>query len=233
MGRLLLIALFLSAFLVKGQPSCSTTGTVGDIFYPNTVSTPTTPPTNATQFLCGPNTVVYDTVSIGCLFVHVNTGSTLYFNKGCPQTIVGYVWLKNNSTLNVLAGCPPGLRVYYEPLAIINNTAAIAIWSVACTSITFPAINCATGINEQGNQEAIFLVYPNPSSSEINIETVNFHYNTADISIFNQLGELVLRRKDWRVSEKEINIDNLSSGLYFIQVKTSQGQQTQKLVINR
>jgi hypothetical protein len=231
MKRLLLIIFFVSASLVKGQPSCSTTGTVGDVFYPNTISTPTFA-TNGTQYLCGPNTVVYDTVSIGCLFVHVNTGSTLFYNKGCPQTVGGFVWLKNNSTLNILAGCP-GLTVYYEPLATINNTAAITINSVACASITFPAINCAAGINEQGNQDAVFLVYPNPSSSEINIGTVNFHYNTADISIFNQLGELVLQRKNWHVAEKEINIDGFSCGVYFIQIRTGQGQQTEKLIINR
>lgn len=234
MNRLLLIILFLSAILVKGQPTCSTTSTVGDIFYPNTVSTPTTPPTNFTQFLCGPNTIVYDTLPIGCLYVHVNTGCTLFYSRGCPQLNVNAVWLKNNSTINVLPNCPPNsLRIFYEPLAIINNPASVSIWLIPCTSLSFPAINCSTGINEQSNQESLFLVYPNPSSSEINIETVNFNYNTADISIFNQLGELVLRRKDWRVSEKEINIDDLSEGLYFIQVKTSQGQQTQKLIINR
>lgn len=233
MGRFLFIAIFLSAFLVKGQPSCSTTGTVGDIFYPNTTTTPTFA-TNGTQFLCGPNTVVYDTVSIGCLFVHVNTGCTLFYSRGCPQLNVNTVWLKNNSTLNILGSAPAtALTVYYEPLAVINNTASVPIGSVACTSVIFPPINCATGINEHNKQQSIFLVYPNPSSSQINIETLNFQYNTADISIFNQLGELVLRRKDWRVSEKEISIDNISSGLYFIQIKTTQGQQTEKLIINR
>jgi hypothetical protein len=233
MGRLLLITLFLSDFFVKGQPSCSSTGTVGDTFYPNTVSTPTYA-TNGVQFLCGPNTIVYDTISLGCLFVHVNTGSTLFYNKGCPQLNVNNVWLKNNSTINILANCPPmSLTVYYEPLATINNPAAVQIGSVACASIIFPAIDCSVGINELNNQESFFAVYPNPSSSSISIEVVNLRSKTADLSIFNQLGELVLRRKDWRVSEKEINIDGFSSGLYFIQVKTSQGQQTQKLVINR
>jgi len=233
MKRFLLVILFLSVRLVKGQPTCSSTSTLGDIFYPNTVSTPTTPPTNFTQFLCGPNTIVYDTLPIGCLFVHVNTGCTLFYSRGCPTLNVNAVWLKNNSTINVLPNCPPNsLRIIHEPLAIINNPASVSIWLVPCASLSFPAINCSTGINEQSNQESLFLVYPNPSSSEINIETVNFHYNTADISIFNQLGELVLRKRDWRVSEKEIKIDDLSGGLYFIQVKTIHGQQTQKLIVD-
>jgi hypothetical protein len=230
MKRLLLITLFVSATLVKGQPSCSSTYSVGDIFYPNTVSTPTFA-TNGFQFLCGPNTVVYDTISLGMLLVYVNTGSTLYYLKGDPRR-VNFIWLKNNSTLNVMAGCAP-VTVYYEPFAIINNPASVPIGSVACTSITFPAIDCSAGINEQNKQGSIFTVYPNPSSSQITIEVTNFKYKTADISFFNQFGELVLRKKDWLVSEKELNINSLSNGIYFIQIKTNQEQQTEKLIIDR
>lgn len=229
----LFVILFLTDFFVNGQPSCTMTVLGGDVFYANTISTPTFA-TNGAQYLCGPNTIVYDTLPIGCLFVHVNTGSTLFYSRGCPQQNVNVVWLKNNSTLNVLPKCPPmSLTVYYEPLAVINNPASVIIGLVPCTSLSFPAVNCANGINELPNHEAIFLVYPNPASSEINIEPVNFYYNTADISIFNQLGELVFQRKDWRVTDKEINTYGISNGLYFIQVKTSKVQQTQKLIINR
>ncbi len=229
MKRLFPFIFLILTSLVNGQPSCSTTGTVGDIFYANTVSTPTFA-TNGVQFLCGPNTVVYDTIYIGYIFAHLNTEALCIFLRGDPRT-VNFVWLKDNSTLNILPGCSP-VTVCYEPLAIINNPAAVPIGSVACTSITFPLV-CATGINEKSNTEYVFLIYPNPSSSQINIETVNFQHKTADVYIFNQLGELVLERKNWNISEKEINIDKFSCGLYFIQIKTSNGQQTKKLVINR
>lgn len=230
MKEFLITMLFVLTSLVKGQPSCSTTGTVGDIFYPNTVSTPTSAITG-NQYLCGPNTVVYDTISIGGIFAHLNTGSTLYYLKGDPRR-VNYIWLKDNSTLNIMAGCAPVI-VYYEPLAIINNTASVPIGSVACTSIIFPPIDCSVGIHEQTNQGNIFSIYPNPSSSKINIEVVNLRSKTADIFIFNQLGELLLQRKEWNGSEKEINIEALSNGLYFIQIKTNQGQHTEKLIIVR
>jgi len=231
MRLLLIILLFITSYFVKAQASCAFTPTLGDVFYANTVSTPTSAPTGV-QILCGPNTVVYDTLSIGCLFVHVNTGCTLFYNKGCPQTIGGIVWLKNNSTLNILAGSP-GLTVYYEPLATINNPASIAISSYSCASITFPAINCATGINESAKSESTFFVYPNPSSSSINIEFFKSNTKTADISIFNQLGELMIERKNWNVSEKQINTETLSNGIYFIEINTEQGKHTEKLVINR
>lgn len=231
MKRLLILLFFITSCFVKAQTSCSPTLTAGDVFYPNTISTPTTA-TNGVQLLCGPNTIVYDTISIGCLVVYVNSGCTLFYNKGCPQTIMGFVWLKNNSTLNILAGCP-GVTVFYEPLATINNTAAIAINSVACTSITFPAINCATGINESDKSESIFLVYPNPSNNYINIEKLSAGNQKIDISIFNQLGELIMERKNWNVSEKQINTEKLSNGLYFFEIHMNQRKQIEKLIINR
>jgi hypothetical protein len=218
------LLVFLLCFNGKGQPSCSTTGTLGDIFYPNTVSTPTYA-TNGNQYLCGPNTVVYDTISIGCLFVHVNTGSTLFYNKGCPQTIGGYVWLKNNSTLNILAGSP-GLTVYYEPLATINNTAAIAINSVACASITFPTINCATGINEQDNQEAVFLVYPNPVSNNLFIPTEQYFKEGGEIEITNTLGQTVLRSQ----YKSEVDVSQLTQGCYFLKLKSNNQQFNSKFI---
>lgn len=217
MRRLLLIIILLSTFLVKGQPTCSTTGTLGDIFYPNTVSTPTFA-SNGNQYLCGPNTVVYDTISIGCLFVHVNTGSTLYFNKGCPQTIVGYVWLKNNSTLNILAGCPPGLRVFYEPLAIINNPTAVPIWSVACASLTFPAINCATSIEESENEKKI-SVYPMPASNILNITIDKNEFKNSKLEIINSLGQTVIKTE----FKNQIDVSELASGFYTLLLKDNSG----------
>lgn len=233
MRQFLFIVIFVYSSLIKGQPTCSTISTGGDTFYPNSITTPTFATTGA-QYLCGPNTIVYDTISIGCLAVHVNSGSTLFYNKGCPQMNVNVIWLKNNSTLNILPNCPPmSLTVYYEPLAIINNLAAISIGSVACSSIPFPSINCSNGVNDLSNPTPIFSTYPNPSYSQINIEALNFNDKIIQVSIFNHLGKLVHERNDWNAAEKEINIENLAGGLYFIQVKTSRGQQTQKIVINR
>lgn len=232
MRSLLIILLFITSYFVKAQPTCTTINTGGDIFYPNTTSTPTFA-TNGAQYLCGPNTVVYDTVSIGCLFVHVNAGCTLFYNKGCPQMNVNIVWLKNNSTINILPNCTPNsLRIFHEPFATINNPANVAIMTFSCPLINSPTV-CATGINESAKSESIFFIYPNPSSSSINIEFFKSNTRTADISIFNQLGELMVERKNWNVSEKQINTETLSNGIYFIEINTEQGKHTEKLVINR
>ncbi len=222
MRSLLLIILFLATYLVNGQPSCSTTGLGGDIFYPNTISTPTSA-TNGNQYLCGPNTVVYDTIPIGCLFVHLNTGSTLFYNKGCPQLNVNTVWLKNNSTLNILANCPPmSLTVYYEPLAIINNPAAVSIGSVACTSITFPTV-CATGIKES-EKENMISVYPMPTSNILNISINKNGLKKLNIEIINSIGQTVLKTE----FKNQIDVSELTSGFYTLLLKDNSGSMITK-----
>ena len=47
---------------INAQSVCTPTTAPGDVFYPNTVSTPTFF-TNGVQYLCGPNTIVYDTIA--------------------------------------------------------------------------------------------------------------------------------------------------------------------------
>jgi polyhydroxybutyrate depolymerase len=70
--------------------------------------------------------------------------------------------------------------------------------------------------------EKTIAVYPNPSSSIVNIELND--KNIHEISLINQLGEVLLNKK---VSEKlSIDLSAFSSGIYFIQAGTF----TQKVV---
>ena len=94
-------------------------------------------------------------------------------------------------------------------------------------------MNCFTGIKEASLRQTIFKFYPNPSITKINIEFITSNDQFAEIRITNQLGEIVHEIKQWAIIDKEISIDNLSNGSYFIQIKTRLGQQTEKLIILR
>ncbi|SDW48913.1 LamG-like jellyroll fold domain-containing protein [Aequorivita viscosa] len=75
--------------------------------------------------------------------------------------------------------------------------------------------------------ESKFLVYPNPAQNILNVQSnskTDFHLN-----IFNNVGKLVLST----YSTNEINIGNLSNGLYFLQFTSEKNTQTKKLIINR
>ncbi|MDO5760322.1 MAG: T9SS type A sorting domain-containing protein [Bacteroidota bacterium] len=70
--------------------------------------------------------------------------------------------------------------------------------------------------------ESKFLVYPNPANNVLNIETID---NIQNISIINSIGQEVLTSNSTR-----INIENLNSGVYFLNIVTNEGIARQKFI---
>lgn len=83
----------------------------------------------------------------------------------------------------------------------------------------------ATSVSEQKELAAKF--YPNPAHEKIVIE-----YNCSErfhISISNVLGEIVLLEKDC-LQRKELAIDKLKTGTYFVEIESGQKRTMQKLI---
>ena len=82
----------------------------------------------------------------------------------------------------------------------------------------------------QGLDDNVFntvKMFPNPAK-----DTVQFSVNSnenLDIEIFDMLGKSVLRVND---VQNEVNISDLNSGLYFVQMTLGTQQATKKLIVN-
>jgi hypothetical protein len=74
-----------------------------------------------------------------------------------------------------------------------------------------PTIN----INQNGNNESNFTVFPNPTMDILNISNLSSEYSSYNIKIMNIIGEKVY---SGIISNKEssINISSFSTGIYFI-----------------
>ncbi len=72
------------------------------------------------------------------------------------------------------------------------------------------------------NAEIQFKIYPNPTSSIVNIVT---NEKIEIIQIFNSIGELVQEE-----NSNNFSVASLPNGIYFIHLKTSEGVITQRLV---
>jgi hypothetical protein len=82
-------------------------------------------------------------------------------------------------------------------------------------------------IYEINNENSMtFNVYPNPANDFINIETNNNYDSNFKISIYNSLGIKVIETSN----ENTINIEDLPSGMYFINVMTEKFSQTKKVM---
>jgi hypothetical protein len=89
-----------------------------------------------------------------------------------------------------------------------------------------------TSISEHHSINPRFSVFPNPAYNSINI---NVDTNTNDEMTFNMysiVGNLV-KNEALRNNEQKINISDLATGAYMVEVKTKGWSEKQKLIIQR
>ena len=68
-------------------------------------------------------------------------------------------------------------------------------------------------------------VYPNPAKDLIHVEGTGL----LQVELFNIMGQTVLRADE---NFKSIDISHLQNGIYFVRLKTTQGEKTIKLILN-
>ncbi len=89
--------------------------------------------------------------------------------------------------------------------------------------------SCATSVIEENNSSNIF-VYPNPSSSILNLVLRQAQDENAEIRITDMLGNIVKQEYN-KVEKISIDIGDLQNGIYFVCVKTSEGVLTKKIIV--
>ena len=229
MKSILLFQFWIISFCVAGQCHPSTFAT--DVYYPNSTHSPTT--YTGYEYLCGPNTVVYDTLEQGCHFIYVNALCTLFLKPTIACNAQSEVWLKSNSTLNVVQGTPGLLKIYYEAGAVINNPSAVTIYSTICTSISFPTINCTTtAILESINESDLFEIYPNPATTVLTIVQNNSE-RPSQVDIINCLGQMV--KEELLIGNKRFNVSiaDLPNGIYTVNLFQQAHRSSKRLVISK
>jgi len=94
-------------------------------------------------------------------------------------------------------------------------------------------LNCVLGINENLLSEAI-SIYPNPTADEVNIVINNYAFKTVSISVVNQLGQILQNANtdNYNVATPiNINVSDLTTGLYFVTIKSDGVTSTKKLLV--
>mgnify|MGYP001602240382 CR=1 FL=1 len=101
--------------------------------------------------------------------------------------------------------------------------------------ITSAAANCApVNVNDFSLSDKI-SVYPNPSTGDVFINVGLSNMNSIDVTLFNAIGEAVISKKINMPSNNEIKLDlnNKPDGIYLLEIETSEGNRTKKIIINR
>jgi hypothetical protein len=72
-----------------------------------------------------------------------------------------------------------------------------------------------------------FEIYPNPATNYI---TINTDKKVGNISIYNQLGQMVLTKT---IIDDKLNITRLKNGIYFVILEINGFNTSQKLIVSR
>jgi len=91
--------------------------------------------------------------------------------------------------------------------------------------------DCTLANDDKGSLDNNFIIYPNPSNGNINIRSL-INFGDATISIFDINGRKVFNKNVTLESTVNINAENLSTGLYIMQIDGADYSHTVKLLIN-
>jgi hypothetical protein len=91
--------------------------------------------------------------------------------------------------------------------------------------------DCTLGTGDRGSLDNNFIIYPNPSNGNINIRSL-IDLGDATISIYDINGREVYNHQVSLQNTVNVNAENLSTGLYIIQIKGADYTHNAKLIIN-
>ncbi len=128
-----------------------------------------------------------------------------------------YQWLDCNNGYATLSG---------ETSQTLNPTSngsyAVAVTFNSCTDTSACTVFSTISLQELGTIN--FNLFPNPTNNELNITT---NENVESIVIYNLLGEVVQTE-----TKSKFSVEQLTTGVYTIQVKTNKGIGTKRFIKN-
>lgn len=147
---------------------------------------------------------------------YVNWGGT---NQGTANEPDNYGSGQNHAAI-ALAGWPAGTTMLGEAGEWNDIIGSSQIYYV----IEYDSIpNSIEGI-EQNNIE----IFPNPAIDEININNVDFEFNTAEI--FDITGKLIIST-ELNSGNNNIDLAKIKTGIYFIKFSNEESTEVKKLII--
>lgn len=151
------------------------------------------------------------------------------------KNVNGYVHLVYQRDLFAGYGVPPptGTNPDAENVDQVNDIVYLKIPVAdigSCASL-------AIGVKEENVAESSLIFYPNPASHTGTIELELTKNSKLNVSIINSVGQTVFNKSIDGVigsNKVDVNLDNLSNGLYFYQVKLDNDKViTNKFVVEK
>ncbi|MEZ5045563.1 MAG: T9SS type A sorting domain-containing protein [Chitinophagaceae bacterium] len=124
-------------------------------------------------------------------------------------------------------GCQFTPNGIWQPYANLSNPPNMPNYALGEDSLHCWPVSTSNLSAPQGE----LLVYPNPTSDEVHIESLWFQEQETQLELLDMLGHCVLKRSiPQGVSNYIINTRNLQAGVYMYKLQTTQGVLSGKLI---
>lgn len=92
--------------------------------------------------------------------------------------------------------------------------------------------NLITSLSEQTSGNTAFSLYPNPASDIVTLNINNPNNTDLTINIYTKIGTLV-KSETLKQNQLQINIGDLSNGIYVVAIQSKEWSGKQKLIVQR
>ena len=155
-------------------------------------------------------------------------GDTMYFLLNLPYD-TNITWFRNG---NPMGGATTTiLPVTTEGLYTVTAAPSVCPDYIQSLGLTLEVqfIDCSTGIEVDLTSENEILIFPNPTSDQLNIK--NESHIIYDMNIYNNLGQLVSHEKE--IGEfTRIDVSSFSKGIYFLEINKKAGKELHKFIVH-
>lgn len=143
---------------------------------------------------------------------------------GSTGNLLGYLIQKNGELLQEFLEMPEYVDFEVEFFQTYEYV-VIAVFDDNCESACAPlSIELIPDAVPEYSKEA--KVYPNPAQNMLHVEGTGL----TEVEVFNIMGQSMLNINE---NIETVDISHLQNGIYFIRIKTSEGEKTVKLVIEK
>lgn len=131
-------------------------------------------------------------------------------------------WMDHNNTIYIFGGSSDAWGSFYNDL-----------WKYTIDPVCGSVCIHTEGIDENMQRNEL-IIFPNPANSSLTISFSSSQKQTVELRIYNTLGKQIYVEKEEITAgkfEKEINVEKLSDGIYFLQLKTKEGLMNKKIMV--
>lgn len=127
-----------------------------------------------------------------------------------------------NATDNLLTGNGVNLSAYYF----------LPKRAVYIDDFKIESFSNSTGIDNINREKNTYSIFPNPASDQVTLNIDNPGYIDLTCNVYNVMGALV-KSEMWKQSKPQMDLSDLKSGIYTLEIRSKEWTGKQKLMIQK